>query len=61
VVTNCKKANILRAQDALKEIIPGKCQLFDMLSRFATRLGGKRCALVSVWSVFRIDMERAYG
>jgi hypothetical protein len=32
--TNSKKANILRAQDALREMIPGKCQLFDMLPKF---------------------------
>jgi len=31
MVTNSEKANILRAKEALREIISGKCQLFDML------------------------------
>ena len=35
VVTNSEKANVLRAKDALSEIIPGKCQLFDTLPTFS--------------------------
>ena len=34
VVTNPEKADILKAKDALGGIIPGKCQLFDMLPFF---------------------------
>ena len=37
MVTNSEKANILRAKEALREIISGKCQLFDLLPRDKTK------------------------
>jgi len=40
MVTNSEKANILRAKEALRKIISGKCQLFDMLPK------SLRCGLV---------------